>query len=118
MVLDFWKNFKAIQFCKLNNICYNNFAHKSSRWGVLALGLLLAVYDLWLGQDGPVCPGKHVTNPVLYAEKHLFQQLCPEIKSWGTLTLGLLLAVYGPGLGPDVPGFAGKHQTNPVLYAE
>ena len=52
-------------------------------WGHPCSGLLLAVYGPGLGPDGPGCPGKHQTNPVLSAEQHLFPQLCPEINSWG-----------------------------------
>ena len=40
----------------LNNLCYNNFAQKSSPWDFLALGLLVAVYGPGLGPDGPACP--------------------------------------------------------------
>ena len=58
MVLDFQKNFKPTQFYMLNNICFSNFAQKSSPGGVLALGLLLAVYGPGLGPDGPGCPDK------------------------------------------------------------
>ena len=44
----------------LKNICFNNFAQNSSSGGrgILALGLLLAVYGPGLGLDGPVCPEK------------------------------------------------------------
>ena len=58
MVLDVQKNLKPTQFYLLNNLCYNNFAQKSSPGGVLALGLLLAVYGPGLGPDGPGCPEK------------------------------------------------------------
>ena len=58
MVLDFRKNLKPTQLNMLNNICFNNFAQKSSPGGVLALGLLLAVYGPGLGPDGPGCPEK------------------------------------------------------------
>ena len=58
MVLDVGKNLKSTQFYLLNNLCYNNFAQKSSPGGVLALGLLLAVYGPGLGPDGPGCPEK------------------------------------------------------------
>ena len=58
MVLDVRKNLKPTQFYLLNNLCYNNFAQKSSPGGVLALGLLLAVYGPGLGPDGPRCPAK------------------------------------------------------------
>ena len=53
MVLDVQKIFAPTQFYMLNNICFNNFAQKSSPGGVLALGLLLAVYGPGLGPDGP-----------------------------------------------------------------
>ena len=43
MVLDVRKNLKPTKFYLLNNLCYNNFAQKSSPGGVLALGLPLAV---------------------------------------------------------------------------
>ena len=55
MVLDVQKNLKPTQFYMLNNLCYNNFSQKSSPGGVLALGLLLAVYGPGLGPDGPGC---------------------------------------------------------------
>ena len=55
MVLDVQKIFTPTQFNMLNNICFNNFAQKSSPGGVLALGLLLAVYGPGHGPDGPGC---------------------------------------------------------------
>ena len=58
MVLDVRKKFKPTQFYMLNKLCFNNFAKKSSPGGVLALGLLLAVYDHGLGPDGAGCPDK------------------------------------------------------------
>ena len=58
VVLAVWKNLKPTQFYLLNNLCYNNFAQKSSPGGVLALGLLLAVYGPGLGPDGPGCGEK------------------------------------------------------------
>ena len=60
MVLDVQKKFKSTQFYVLKNICFNNFAQNSSSGGrgILALGLLLAVYGPGLGLDGPVCPEK------------------------------------------------------------
>ena len=58
MVLDVQKNLKPTQFYMLNILCYNNLAQKSNPGGVLALGLLLAVYGPGLGQDGPGCPEK------------------------------------------------------------
>ena len=61
MVLDVRKYLKQTQLDFLNNLCYNNFAQKSSG-GVLALGLLLAVYA-----PGLECLEKPLTNPVLHA---------------------------------------------------
>ena len=58
MVLDVHDIFIPTQFYMLNNICANNFAQKSSPGGILALGLLLAVYGPGLGPDGPRCPEK------------------------------------------------------------
>ena len=58
MVLDVQKNLKPTQFNMLSEICFSNFAQKSSPGGVLALGLLLAVYGPGLGPDGPRCPEK------------------------------------------------------------
>ena len=55
MVLDVQKNLKATQLYLLNNLCHNNFAQKSSPGGVLALGLLLAVYGPGLDPDDPGC---------------------------------------------------------------
>ena len=83
MVLDVRKNLKSTQFYLLNNLCYNNFAQKSSPGGVLALGLLLAVYGPGLGPDGPGCPEKPKTNLGFYPKQPLFQQICSEFKPWG-----------------------------------
>ena len=58
MVLAIRKILKPTQVYMLNNICFNNFAQKPSPGGVLALGLLLAVYGPGLGPDGPGCPEK------------------------------------------------------------
>ena len=58
MILEVRKNLKPTQFCMLNNLCYNNFAQKSSPGGVLALGLLLAVHGPGLGPDGHGGPEK------------------------------------------------------------
>ena len=55
MVLDVGRNLKPTQFYLLTNLCYNKFAQKSSPGGVLALGLLLAVYGPKLGPDGTGC---------------------------------------------------------------
>ena len=73
----------------LNIFCLNNFPKKSSPGGVLALGLLLAVYGPGLGPDGPGGPEEPETNPVLHAEQPLLQQLSQKIDSWGC-----------PGSGP------------------
>ena len=81
MVLEIWKNPKPTQFNMLNIFDFYNFPKKSSPGVVLAVSLLLAVYGPGLGPDGPGYPEKRYTNPALYAEQHLFQQLCPEIKS-------------------------------------
>ena len=58
MVLEVLKNPKPTQVYMLNNLCYINFAQKSSPGAVLALGLLLAVYGPGLGPDGPGGPEK------------------------------------------------------------
>ena len=58
MVLEVWKNPRPTQFCRLNISGFNNFPKKSSPGGVLALGLLLAVYGPGLGPDGPGGPEK------------------------------------------------------------
>ena len=58
MVLEVRKNPKPTQFYMLNIFCLNNFPKKSSPGGVLALGLLLAVYGPGLGPDGPGGPEK------------------------------------------------------------
>ena len=58
MVLEVWKNPKPTQFYMLNIFDFNNFPKKSSPGGVLALGLLLAVYGPGLGPDGPGGPEK------------------------------------------------------------
>ena len=89
MVLDVRKNLKPTQFYLLNNLWYNNFAQKSSHGGVLALGLVLAVYGPGLSPDGPGCPEKPQINLVLHAQQPLFQQLYQKIDSWGR-----------PGSGP------------------
>ena len=67
----------------LNNILFNNFAQKTNPGGVLAFGLLLAVYGPGLPPDGPGCPEKPETNPVLHAEQPLLQQLSQKNDSWG-----------------------------------
>ena len=51
MVLEVRKNPKPTMFYMLNIFCFNNFPKKSSPGGVLALGLLLAVYGPGLGPD-------------------------------------------------------------------
>ena len=58
MVLEVRKNLKLTHFYMLNIFCLNNFPKKSSPGGVLALGLLLAVYGPGLGPDGPGGPEK------------------------------------------------------------
>ena len=52
MVLAVWKTLKPTQFYMLNNPCFNNFSKKSIPGGVLALGLVLAVYGPGPGPDG------------------------------------------------------------------
>ena len=81
--LEVRKCLKPTQFYLLKIFCLNNFPKKSSPGGVLALGLLLAVYGPGLGPDGPGCPEKPETNPVLHAEQPLLQQLSQKIDSWG-----------------------------------
>ena len=56
MVLEVRKCIKSTYFYMLNIFCLNNFPKKSSPGGVLALGLLLAVYGPGLGPDGPEKP--------------------------------------------------------------
>ena len=58
MVLEVGKNSKPTQFYLLNNLCFNNILKKSSPGGVLAFGLLLAVYGPGPGPDGPGGPEK------------------------------------------------------------
>ena len=58
MVLENRKNLKPTQFYMLNIFGFNNFPKKSTPGGVLALGLLLAVYGSGLGPDGPGGPEK------------------------------------------------------------
>ena len=53
MGLDAPKHVKAVLFFMLNNYSLNNFDQESSPRDVLALSLLLAVYDPGLGPDGP-----------------------------------------------------------------
>ena len=89
MVLEVRKNPKPTQFYMLNNLSFDNILKKSSPRGVLALGLLMAVYGPGLSPDGPGGPEKPQTNPVLHAEQPLFQQLSPKADSWGC-----------PGSGP------------------
>ena len=67
MVLDVFKNQKPTQFVILNNFCFSNFDPKPSPGGVLALGLLLAVYGPGLGPDGPGCLEKPKTYPIYHA---------------------------------------------------
>ena len=56
MVLENRKNLKPTQFYMVNIFGFNNFPKKSTPGGVLALGLLLAVYDPGPGPDGPGGP--------------------------------------------------------------
>ena len=56
MVLESRKNLRPTQFCMLNIFDFNNFPKKSSPGVVLALGLLLVVYGLGPGPDGPGGP--------------------------------------------------------------
>ena len=58
MVLEVRKCLKLTQFDMVNIFCLNNFPKKSSPGGVLALGLLLAVFGPGLGPDGPGGPEK------------------------------------------------------------
>ena len=58
MVLEVPKNPKPTQFYMLNIFDFYNCPKKSSPGGVLALGLLLAVYGPGLGPDGPGGPEK------------------------------------------------------------
>ena len=53
MVLEVRKNPRPTQFCMLNIFGFNNFPKKLTPGGVLALGLLLAVFGPGLGPDGP-----------------------------------------------------------------
>ena len=73
----------------LSNICFNNFAQKSSPGRILALGLLLAVCGPGLGPDGPGRPETTESNPVCHAEQLLVYQLSQNIDPWGC-----------PGSGP------------------
>ena len=56
MVLEVRKCLKPTQFYKLYIFCLNNFPKNQALRGVLALGLLLAVYGPGLGPDGPGGP--------------------------------------------------------------
>ena len=76
MVLDVRENLKPTQFYLLNNLCYNNFAQKSSPGSVLALGLPLAVNGHGLGPDVPGWLEASKSNPVLQVEQLLFQHYC------------------------------------------
>ena len=58
MVLVVWKSLKPIHFYMLNIFNLNNFPKRLNPGGVLALGLLLAVYGPGLGPDGPGGPEK------------------------------------------------------------
>ena len=74
MVLEVRKNPKPSKVYMLNIFGFNNFPKKSSPGGVLALGLLLAVYGPGLGPDGPRGPEKPSTYQVLHAKYIWFQQ--------------------------------------------
>ena len=56
MVLEVRKNPKPTKFYMLNIFAFYNYPQKSSPGGVLALGLLLAVYGPGPGPDGPGGP--------------------------------------------------------------
>ena len=56
MVLVVRNSLKPTHFYMLNIFCLNNFPKKLNPGGVLALGLLLAVYDPGPGPDGPGGP--------------------------------------------------------------
>ena len=58
MDLEIRKNPKPTQLYMLNIFGFYNFPKKSSPGGILALGLLLAVYGPGIGPDGPGCPEK------------------------------------------------------------
>ena len=58
MVLENRKNLRLTQLDMLNIFGFYNFPKKLIPGGVLALGLLLAVYGSGLGPDGPGCPEK------------------------------------------------------------
>ena len=53
MVLENRKNLRPTQFYMLNIFGFNNFPKKITPGGVLALGLLLAVYGPGPDPDGP-----------------------------------------------------------------
>ena len=55
------------------------FQKKSLSGEVLALALHLGVFGAGLHPDGPGCPEKPETNPVLHAEQTLLQQLSQKI---------------------------------------
>ena len=56
MVLEVRMSLKPTQFYIMYIFCHNNFPKISSPGGVLALGLLLAMYGPGLGPDGPGGP--------------------------------------------------------------
>ena len=66
-----------------------NYSKNSLPGEVLALALHLGVFGAGLHPDGPGCPEKPETNPVLHAEQPLLQQLFQKINPWGC-----------PGSGP------------------
>ena len=101
----------------LNNICFNNFAQKSSpgasllsaySWLSMALGLTQMVLDVQ----------KNLKQTQFYMLNNLcYINFARKSSPGAVLALGLVLAVYGPGLGPDGPGYTEKPETNPVLHA-
>ena len=104
MVLKVQKNLKLTHFYMLNIFCLNNFPKISSPGGILALGLLLAVYGPGLGPNGPRCL-KNLKLTQFYMLNILcYNNFAQKSSPGGVLALRLLLAVYGPGLGLDGPG--------------
>ena len=105
MVLEFQKTHKPIQVYTLSNVCFNNFAQKSSLGGVLAL-LPYSWLSLALDLAQMVLDVRKNIKPTqFYLLNNLFyNNFAQKSSPGGALNLGLLLAVYGPGLGPDGPG--------------
>ena len=100
----------------LNNICFNNFAQKSSpgapllsAYSWLLMALVLA--QMFLDFQENIKPTQfYMQNNICLIN---FAQKSSPVS---VLAFGLLQAVYGPGLGPD--WMSRKTLTNPVLYAE